>query len=68
MTKRLIDVDDAKLAVVRELLGTDTLKATVDEAFDEVIALEVRRRELLNQPVAGLAEFTEPGSREAAWR
>lgn len=68
MTKRLIDVDDAKLAVVRGLLGTPTLKATVDEAFNEVIALEVRRRELLDQPIDGLAEFTDPGSREAAWR
>lgn len=67
MTKRLIDVDDAKLTVVRELLGTDTLKATVDEAFDEVIALEVRRRELLGQPIDGLAEFIDPGTREAAW-
>jgi Arc/MetJ family transcription regulator len=68
MTKRLIDVDDAKLAVVRELLGTDTLKATVDEAFDEVIALEVRRRQLLEQALDTLAEFIDPGSREAAWR
>lgn len=68
MTKRLIDVDDDKLAVVRELLGTDTLKATVDGAFDEVIALEVRRRQLLEQALDTLAEFIDPGSRESAWR
>ena len=47
MTKRLIDVDDAKLGSVRDLLGTTTLKATVDAAFDEVLALAERRRTLL---------------------
>ena len=47
MTKRLIDVDDDKLDAVRALLGTRTLKATVDEAFNEVLALEQRRRSLL---------------------
>lgn len=44
MTKRLIEVDDEKLDAVRTLLGTRTLKATVDEAFDEVLALDQRRR------------------------
>ena len=39
MTKRLIDVDDAKLDEVRALLGTSTAKATVNGALDEVIAL-----------------------------
>jgi Arc/MetJ family transcription regulator len=33
MTKRLIEVDDEKLDAVRELLGTHTLKATVDAAW-----------------------------------
>lgn len=68
MTKRLIDVDDAKLAAVRELLDTDTLKATVDGAFDEVIALDVRRRHLLKESLDGLAGFADPEARESAWR
>ncbi len=67
MTKRLIDVDDAKLGAVRDLLGTTTLKATVDAAFDEVLALEERRRMLLTERGVDLAEFTDPEERQAAW-
>lgn len=44
--RRLIDVNDDKLEAVRTLLGTGTLKATVDAAFDEVLALDERRRAL----------------------
>ena len=43
VTKRLIEVDDDKLAEVRSLLGTRTMKATVDAALDEVLALDRRR-------------------------
>lgn len=67
MTKRLIDVDDAKLAAVRDLLGTTTLKATVDGAFDEVLALVARRRALLAERGAVPPELAEPGARQAAW-
>ena len=42
MTKRLVDIDDEKLATAREILGTSTMKQTVDRALDELIAL--RRR------------------------
>jgi Arc/MetJ family transcription regulator len=43
----LIDVDDDKLETVRKLLGTSTLKATVNGALDEVLALDQRRQALL---------------------
>jgi hypothetical protein len=42
MTKRLVEIDDEKLALARELAGTPTIRATVDRALDELIAL--RRR------------------------
>jgi Arc/MetJ family transcription regulator len=42
VTKHLVDIDDEKLAKARELAGTPTIKATVDRALDELIAL--RRR------------------------
>ncbi len=67
MTKRLIDVDDAKLDAVRDLLGTRTLKATVNEAFDEVIALDARRRALLSDHGADMSLLTDPEARNAAW-
>jgi Arc/MetJ family transcription regulator len=68
VTKRLIDVDDDKLEAVRTLLGTHTLKATVDEAFSEVLALDQRRRVLLAERGADLAALSDPDARRAAWR
>jgi Arc/MetJ family transcription regulator len=43
MTKRLVDIDDDKLEKARELLGTSTIKDTVNAALDEVISLQLRR-------------------------
>lgn len=67
MTKRLIDVDDDKLAAVRALLGTKSLKATVDAALDEVIALDQRRRALLAERGVDLSKLADPAARDAAW-
>lgn len=67
MTKRLIDVDDEKLDAARALLGTRTLKATVDGALDEVIALDQRRRALLAERGADVAMLGDPVARGAAW-
>lgn len=67
MTKRLIDVDDDKLDAVRALLETRTLKATVDEAFNEVLALEQRRRSLLAKRGVETAVTSDPDARRAAW-
>jgi Arc/MetJ family transcription regulator len=67
MTKRLIDVDDDKLDRVRTLLGTGTLKATVDAAFDEVLTLDQRRRALLAERRIDLAGLADSDDRHAAW-
>jgi Arc/MetJ family transcription regulator len=67
VTKRLIEVDDDKLAAVRALLGTSTLKATVDEAFDEVLALAARRRTLLVERGVDEATLRDSKARRAAW-
>ena len=44
MTKRLIDIDDDLLAEASEILGTQTMKETVDEALSEVRRAELRRQ------------------------
>jgi hypothetical protein len=67
MTKRLIDVDDDKLDAVRDLLGTRTLKATVDEAFDEVLALHVRRQALLMGSGVDPTDLADSEARQTAW-
>jgi Arc/MetJ family transcription regulator len=51
--KTRVNVDDEKLAAVRTLLGTQGLKATIDAALDEVIALDQRRRALLAERAIG---------------
>jgi Arc/MetJ family transcription regulator len=67
VAKRLIDVDDDKLEEVRALLGTHTLKATVDSAFDEVLALAARRRALLAEHGLDVSLVADPDTRRAAW-
>ncbi len=67
MTKRLIDVDDDKLEAVREVLGTRTLKATVDDAFNEVLALDRRRRALLAERGVETDPLADPAVRQDAW-
>ena len=68
VTKRLIEVDDEKLDEVRVLLGTRTLKATVDAALDEVLALERQRRALLSERGVDVSRLADPAARQAAWR
>lgn len=42
--KTTLLVDDRKLARARRVLGTVGIKATIDRALDEVIAIDARRR------------------------
>jgi Arc/MetJ family transcription regulator len=67
MTKRLIDVDDDKLEAVKTLLGTTTLKATVNTALDEVLALDQRRKALLAERGVDPGDLAAPDARSAAW-
>ncbi len=67
VTKRLIEVDDDKLEAVRALLGTRTLKATVDDAFNEVLALAERRRALLAEHGVDTDALADPAARRDAW-
>jgi hypothetical protein len=70
MTKRLVDIDDDKLEKARELAGTTTIKATVDRALDELIAL--RRRIALLEDLRDPDVFnfgSDPDAfRESGWR
>ena len=63
----MIDVDDDKLEAVKVLLGTATLKATVNAALDEVLALDQRRQGLLAERGVDLSELSDADARQAAW-
>lgn len=68
MTKRLVDLDDDKLAQVRALLGTATLNDTVNGALDEVLAIAARREALLHEDAfAGSADLADDSRRRSAW-
>ncbi len=66
--KTSFEVDFAKVASAKEILGTTTLTATVDAALDEVIRLQRRRQlvELLFTP--GRLELDDPDVMAGAWR
>jgi Arc/MetJ family transcription regulator len=56
MTKRLIDVDDEALAEARRVLGTVTLKDTVNHSLRETVAT-ARRREITEQDLRRVGEL-----------
>jgi Arc/MetJ family transcription regulator len=68
VTKRLIDVDEAKLAAVQTALGTETLADTVDAAFEEVLQLVERRRTLLADRGVDYSDLADKAKRQALWR
>jgi hypothetical protein len=55
------------LEAVRALLGTRTLKATVDDAFNEVLALAQRRQALLAEHGFEPVALADPAARRDAW-
>lgn len=63
-----IEIDQTKFANAREILGTATLRETVDRSFDEVIARAARERSIRQlQRMAGL-DLDKPKVMRGAWR
>jgi len=66
VAKTLIDVDPMLLSQAKELLATDTKKATVNAALAEVVALHARRAFLADAAEGAIALDDE--QRIAAWQ
>jgi Arc/MetJ family transcription regulator len=66
--KTSFEIDTAKVAAAKDILGTKTLTDTVDAALSEVVKLQQRRRllELLSTP--GALELDDPEVMADAWR
>lgn len=64
MVKRLVDIDDDALEAARAVLGTDTIKATVNESLRRVGTTRISD---IQQAVAALAEI-DFEDRSEAWR
>lgn len=67
MAKTSVDIDQGRLDKVRGLLGTESIRETIDAAFREVIrAAAVRDLVALGEEGA-FSLLLEPGTEERMW-
>jgi Arc/MetJ family transcription regulator len=67
MAKTSVDIDTDKLDKVREILGTESIRETINAAFREVIRVAAVR-DLVTLGEAGAFDFLlEPGAEERVW-
>jgi Arc/MetJ family transcription regulator len=68
MKKTTLEFDEELFERTRDALGTRGLKATVQRAFEEILALQVRRRAIQQlQEMDGL-DLDDPDVMAGAWR
>lgn len=68
MTKRLVDIDDDLLEEATEILGTSTMKETVNEALSEVRRAELRRQLVLQLSTMEGLDLHNDEVMARAWR
>ncbi len=68
MTKRLVDIDDELLATATDILGTSTMKDTVNEALAEVGRAELRRRHVERLTTMDGLDLADDEVMSRAWR
>ena len=67
MTKRLVDIDDELLEITRQVLGTKTLKDTVNAAMEAAVQARRTRVRTALDVLAALAGDGRLSDRDAAW-
>ena len=68
MRKTSVDVDDRLLEQVRAVLGTSSIKETIDGALREVMRAEARRREIRALAVMEGLDLADHKVMAKAWR
>ena len=68
MTKRLVDIDDALLAEVREVIGVATMKEAVNTALRQLLDTELRRQHLRRLETAQGTDLGDEEIMQGAWR
>jgi len=63
-----LEIDDGKFSQVREILGTRTLRETVDRLFDEVITREARIQSIAQLRNMDGLDLDKPAVMDKAWR
>ncbi len=68
MHKTSFEIDTAKVAAAKDVLGTKTLTETVDAALSEVVKLKQRRDLIALLSTPGALELEDPDVMAGAWR
>jgi len=68
MRKTTLELDEELFERARCVLGTQGLKATVQRAFEEVIALDARRRSIAQLEAMDGLDLDRPEVMREAWR
>ena len=68
MRKTSVDVDDRLLDQVREVLGTSSIKETIDGALREVMRIEARRGEIRALAAMDGLDLADEKVMARAWR
>ncbi len=68
MRKTSVDVDDRLLEQVRDVLGTSSIKETIDRALREVVRAEARRREIRALAAMDGLDLADEQVMAKAWR
>ena len=68
MRKTSVEVDDRLLGQVRDLLGTSSIKETIDGALREVVRAEARRSEVRALAVMDGLDLADEKVMARAWR
>ncbi len=63
-----IVLNQRKLAKVRRVLGTTGIKETVERAFDEILAMEVRKRHVERLIKEDGIDLADDAVMASAWR
>jgi Arc/MetJ family transcription regulator len=67
MAKTSVEIDMAQLAQVRGILGTDTIRDTINAAFREVIRVKAARNLVQLAHDGAFAALLEPDIEERLW-
>lgn len=68
MHRTTLVLDVKKLAKVRRVLGTTGIKDTVERAFDEILAMEVRKRAVARLVSQEGLDLADADVMATAWR
>ncbi|MCY3599638.1 MAG: type II toxin-antitoxin system VapB family antitoxin [Gemmatimonadetes bacterium] len=68
MRKTSVEIDDGLIEQVRALLGTSSIKETIDSALREVLRREARRQEIEALATMDGLELSNEKVMAGAWR